>query len=232
VRPDHEWQRWDVEGVAEQIDAFWETSAFEAAHRAALGDFCARYLTSREVRVLEVGCGTGRICEQLVPRLLPESGYAGIDVSERMLVIARRRLPGVSFRRGDGYAIDAADGAVDYTLAFAVLGHLPEVGPFLRELGRVARRGVLFTVWPATETEGVVDGRELVGSTEFLHRRYPTSWLVAQLASALPHLCLDLEIERLHKVWAYAVLRRDGAPEVSAPRLIVSGPGTSGGASP
>jgi SAM-dependent methyltransferase len=229
---DGEWQRWDVEGVAEQIDARWQASAFEAAHLAALGDFCARYLTSRDVQVLEVGCGTGRIYEQLVPRLLPESGYAGIDVSERMLAIARRRLPRARFRRGDGYAIEATDGAVDYVLAFAVVGHLPAVGPFLRELGRVARRGFLFTVWPATEAEGWVDGRESVGQTEFLRRRYPSSWLVAELAAALPHLSLDLEIAILNGVWAYAVLRRDGAPGVSAPRLIASGPGTSGDACP
>jgi hypothetical protein len=44
----------------------------------------------------------------------------------------------------------------------AIARRRPAVGPFFRELGRVARRGFLFTVWPATEDEGVVKGRETV----------------------------------------------------------------------
>jgi SAM-dependent methyltransferase len=224
--PDSDWQRWDVEGIAERIDAHWQASAFETAHRAALGDLCARYLTSRELRVLEVGCGTGRIYQQLVPRLLPASGYTGVDVSERMLAIARRRFPGASFHHGDGCALEMTDGAVDYALAFEVAGHLPEVRPLLRELGRVSGHGFLFTAWPATEEEGVVDGREHIGQAEFLHRRYPPSWLVAEIAAALPGMALELEIAILHPGnWAWVVRRREGPPGVSAPRLLSQLPG-------
>jgi SAM-dependent methyltransferase len=224
--PGSDGQPWDVEGVAERIDGYWQASAFETAHRAALGDLCARYLTSRELQVLEVGCGTGRIYQQLVPRLLPESGYTGVDLSERMLAIARRRFPGGSFRHGDGRALDMADDAVDYALAFEVVGHLPEVRPLLRELGRVSRRGFLFTAWPATLQEGVVDGRERIGQTEFLHRRYPPSWLMAEIAAALPGMALALEIVILcSENWAGVVQRREGPPGVSAPRLLSRLPG-------
>jgi SAM-dependent methyltransferase len=47
--------------------------------------------------VVELGCGTG-ISSEILVRL----GYAvlGIDLSEDMLTIARRRAPGAEFRRG------------------------------------------------------------------------------------------------------------------------------------
>jgi SAM-dependent methyltransferase len=219
--PRREWEQWDAPGVAERIEEHWRTSAFEAAHVAALGNLCARYLTSRDLRVLEVGCGTGRIYEQLVPRLLEESGYAGFDVSERMLALARQRFPNGSFRYGDGLALDVADGAVDYALAFEVAGHLPELRPLLSELGRVARRGFLLTVWPADEEEGVIDDRERIGQSEFLHRRYPASRVVADIAAAMPGRGLEIEIAILHsETWAYVVQRREGPPGVSAPRLV------------
>ena len=49
-------------------------------------------------RVLEVGCGTGNLTRELV-RL----GYevVGVDVSEGMLAVARRKVPGVRFVRAD-----------------------------------------------------------------------------------------------------------------------------------
>jgi SAM-dependent methyltransferase len=213
--------QWDAEGVAEQIDALWRASAFEAAHVAALGDLCARYILDRDAQVLEVGCGTGRIHEQLVPRLLPAAGYTGVDLSREMLAIARRRFPGARFQHGDGCALDLADGAVDYALAFEVAGHLPALRPLLRELGRVSRRAFLFTVWPSAEEEGIVDSEESIGPVRFLHRRYPTSWLVAEVAAALPEAALALEIAVLHsETWAYVLRRRLGPPGVSAPRLV------------
>ena len=49
-------------------------------------------------RILEVGCGTGNLTRELV-RL----GYevVGVDVSEGMLEVARRKVPGVRFVRAD-----------------------------------------------------------------------------------------------------------------------------------
>jgi len=197
---------WDAPGVAERIDGLWRQSAFEAAHVAALGDLCARCLASRAARVLEVGCGTGRIYEQLVPRVLEESGYLGIDSSERMLALARQRFPRGTFRHGDGLALDVAAQAFDYALAFEVAGHLPEIGPLLAELGRVSRRGILFTVWPAAEEEGVVDEHERIGQTEFLHRRYPVSRVREEIAGAVPGKTFDVEVVPLHAAtWAFVV---------------------------
>ncbi len=215
--PGSERSPWDVEGVAERIDAYWRESRLEAAHVAELGELCARYLTSRRLRVLEVGCGSGRIYRQLVPRLLGDRGYTGVDLSVRMLAIARRRWPAARFVLADGRALGAADDAVDYTLAFEVIGHLPEIGRVLRELGRVGRRGFIFTAWRAGEHEAVADGCERIGATEFLHRRYSASSLTAEIAAAVPGMALELEITALGAgSLAYVVHKSDGPPGVIA----------------
>jgi SAM-dependent methyltransferase len=213
--PPSEPSPWDVAGVAERIEEYWRSSPVEHAHVAALGDLCARYLTSRDLEIVEVGCGTGRIYEQIVPRLLPERGYTGIDLSARMLGLAHRRWPAGRFVRSDGCELALADDAVDYALAFEVVGHLPDVGRLLAELGRVARSGFLLTAWPATEEEGIADTHEHIGASVFLHRRFPPSRLVARIAAALPGLALEIEIAAVDSAtWAYIVHRRAGPPGV------------------
>ena len=207
-----DWERWDGEGVAETIESCWTGSAFERAHRERLAALCAPYLAGPGLEVLEVGCGTGLIYEQLVPRLIPNERYTGVDVSESMLAIGRRKFPGARFLSGDGFSLRFGDGAFDVTLAFEVLGHLPEIGPFLRELVRVSRRTAIFTVWPAVD--GVVEGEERIEGARFLHRRYSHAWLCEQIERVLPgvpDVALEMEVGILSaEIWAYVLHRRPG----------------------
>ncbi|NPB03169.1 MAG: class I SAM-dependent methyltransferase [Thermotogae bacterium] len=52
----------------------------------------------RVKRILEIGCGTGNLTKHLIAM-----GYevVGVDLSEGMLEIARKKLPGVEFIQGD-----------------------------------------------------------------------------------------------------------------------------------
>ncbi|GGK49449.1 SAM-dependent methyltransferase [Planomonospora parontospora subsp. parontospora] len=54
-------------------------------------------------RVLDAGCGTGRVAIRLA-----ELGYAcaGVDLDESMLAVARSRAPGLTWVRGDLSALD------------------------------------------------------------------------------------------------------------------------------
>lgn len=216
---DPTWQLWDQPGVAETIESLWQGSLYESVHRDVLADLCSLYISSPDLDVLEVGCGTGRIYERLVPRLVDNARYTGVDVSERMLEIARERFPQARFLAGDGYRLQFADGAFDVVLAFEVLGHLPEIGPFLRELVRTARRAAIFTIWPAAD--GVVDDREEIHGASFLRRRYSHAYVLQQLADALPGVPLDLEAGILHAdTWAYVVRRCEGSGGLALTRLF------------
>jgi SAM-dependent methyltransferase len=214
-----DWQLWDVQGVAEAIESYWAESPAEKAHRDLLAALCARYLPAPDLDVLEVGCGTGRIYERLVPRLVANERYTGVDVSERMLAIGRVKFPRTRFLKGDGYGLEFADGAFDVSLAFEVVGHLPEIGPFLRELMRVARRTAVFTVWSAAE--GIVESQEEILGARFLHRQYSHDYLVAQIREHLPDAALDLEVGILGAgCWAYALRRRQEGPGLAFTRLF------------
>lgn len=217
-----DWQLWDREGVAEAIESYWAESAAEKAHRDLLAALCARYLPAPDLDVLEVGCGTGRIYERLVPRLVANERYTGVDVSERMLAIGRERFPRARFLAGDGYGLEFADGAFDVALAFEVVGHLPEIGPFLRELARVARRTAVFTVWPAGDEDGgIVESREEILGARFLHRQYSHGYLLRQIREHLADAALDLEVGILGAgCWAYALRRREGSRGLAFTRLF------------
>ncbi|MEA2604228.1 MAG: hypothetical protein QOF89_5220 [Acidobacteriota bacterium] len=213
------WERWDGDGVAETIESYWLQSSYEKIHRDMLADLCALYLPTPDLDVLEVGCGTGLIYERLVPRLLSNERYTGVDVSESMLAIGRRKFPAARFLAGDGYGLRFADGAFDVVLCFEVLGHLPEIGTLLRELVRVSRRTVVFTVWPAPD--GVVETGETVRGESFLHRQYSHAYLYEQIQRALPDVALEMEVGVLSaQCWAYVLHRRPGPGGLAFTRLF------------
>jgi SAM-dependent methyltransferase len=59
----------------------------------------------RFCRVLEIGCGVGRMTRVLPAR---SARVVGLDVSDRMLEIARQQNPGISYvewRLGDGSSL-------------------------------------------------------------------------------------------------------------------------------
>lgn len=112
--------------------------AESALDRALLETF------AREVRgkgpVLEAGCGAGRMTAHLAGLGLEISG---VDLSPRMVGVARRTYPGLRFEVGSLTALDVADGALAGVLAWYSLIHLPpaELPAALAELARVLAPG-------------------------------------------------------------------------------------------
>jgi ubiquinone/menaquinone biosynthesis C-methylase UbiE len=96
---------------------------------------------------LDVGCGTGALAQRLLMR-----GYAmtGIDPSEGMLEILRRRCPAVRAIRGSGTDLPFADDSFALVLTVATLHHIAEAGAVRRtlsEMVRVSRPGGRILIW-------------------------------------------------------------------------------------
>jgi ubiquinone/menaquinone biosynthesis C-methylase UbiE len=216
---ERDWENWNGDGVAEAIETYWRRSPHEHAHREVLAALSAPYLRAPDQDVLEVGCGTGLVYERLVPRLIANERYTGVDVSERMLAIGRQAFPQARLLAGDGYGLRFGDGAFDVVLCFEVLGHLPEIGKLLREMMRVARKTVVFTIWPAVE--GVVETTETVRGERFLHRQYSHAYLYQQILDSLPDVALEMEVGVLREgCWAYVLHRRPGPDRLAFTRLF------------
>lgn len=97
-------------------------------------------------RVLELGCGVGRIGRELADRC---ALWYGVDVSEAMLKVAAERLAHVPHKSLSVLRRTAlpmlADGALDAVYSVAVLCHMDKEDLFLyvREVERVLRPGGL-----------------------------------------------------------------------------------------
>ena len=97
--------------------------------------------------VLDVGCGIGRVAARLAPLV---GRVQGIDISEGMIVAARRRcagLPNVRFAVCDGVELSmCGDHSVDVVLAVDTFPYVVEAGEasaalHFREAHRVLRDG-------------------------------------------------------------------------------------------
>ncbi len=90
-----------------------------------------RFLIPGGASVLEIGCGTGDLLRALRPRR-----GLGIDLSPRMVEIARNKYPDLEFAVGDVEAL-AIDEKFDYVLLSDLVGHLDDVWLAFRNLHRV-----------------------------------------------------------------------------------------------
>ncbi len=98
-------------------------------------------------RVLEVGCGTGQLAEDVSCE-----GYEvfGIDHSRGMLRQLGRRSRAIPPVLGDGTALPFGDGVFDLTYCVAVMHHVADEGAVRRTLGEMARvtcKGGQVLVW-------------------------------------------------------------------------------------
>lgn len=132
--------------------------AFDAS-RASPWPFVSEWLAGLGpvgTPLLDVGCGNGRHLAQAANRGL---WGVGVDLSPRLLGLARRRVPeGTGLVVGDGRALPVADNVAAAVMAIAMLHHVPEAEgrmAVVRELRRVALPGapVLVSVWALDDPE-------------------------------------------------------------------------------
>lgn len=124
------------------------------SERRALDALVERAAFERAGAVLELGCGTGRLAARLLAERLPAGArYLGLDVSPRMVALARAAVAPWGDRarveRTDGSMdLPADDGAFDRFVGAYVLDLLsPEdAGRLLDEAHRVLRPGGLLAL--------------------------------------------------------------------------------------
>jgi ubiquinone/menaquinone biosynthesis C-methylase UbiE len=95
--------------------------------------------------LLDVGCGTGRCARTLKRAGLPLT-IVGIEPVKALRDIARQHgLHDTEIRDGDALALPFDDGSFDIVSAFGILHHIKDHRRAVREMCRVARRGVFIS---------------------------------------------------------------------------------------
>jgi ubiquinone/menaquinone biosynthesis C-methylase UbiE len=85
-------------------------------------------------RVLDLGCGAGRVARHLADRF----DVTGVDISEEQLRLARANAPGASFRHCDFTRLELPEGSFDAVTALYSFVHAPRE-EHAALLGRIAR---------------------------------------------------------------------------------------------
>ena len=102
-------------------------------------------------RVLDVGCGSGRVAEEVLEH--GAGAYVGVDFSEPMLDLSRERLARfdvpVDLVLGDFRHVEL-DGTFEVVLGLGLFDYLPDAEPFLRRMREVcAENGTVVASFPA-----------------------------------------------------------------------------------
>lgn len=97
-------------------------------------------------RVLDVACGTGNAA---LAAVAAGAVVTGVDLTPRLLEVARERVPQATFLEGDGAALPIDDDATDATISVFGVIFVGDPVAAVAELARVTRPGgrIVVTSW-------------------------------------------------------------------------------------
>jgi 2-polyprenyl-3-methyl-5-hydroxy-6-metoxy-1,4-benzoquinol methylase len=99
-----------------------------------------RWLTELQVqnaRLVDLGCGTGWLCEKLTAF----GTVTGADLADEVIDRARNRVPQVNFVAGDIMTLDLGDDSFDVVIALEVLAHVGDQAAFIRKVAHLLKPG-------------------------------------------------------------------------------------------
>jgi SAM-dependent methyltransferase len=137
------------------------TLDFRASGEAILAELVRYGGLKPQDRVLDIGCGNGRLARPLAAFLEADARYLGFDLAKGAIERCRRRYGGDSrfsfhqadlanseYNRGgaqaqEAFVFPAADASIDFALAVSVLPHMgiEPIAQYARELKRVLAAG-------------------------------------------------------------------------------------------
>lgn len=171
-----EWTRWQDEAATETsaAAAVWSEPDWEQGQAECLAQIIIGIDPALGGgTVLDLGCGVGRLINPLA-RLtdVPES-WVGVDISARMLDLARRDAPpNVTFRLGDGRSLPL-DEPLDAAYCVLMFQHIPTdaAASYVRQVARLLRPGGRFTF---QFVDGPVSGGD--GYSWAIHDQDAVAW--------------------------------------------------------
>ncbi|NBD38232.1 MAG: methyltransferase domain-containing protein [Verrucomicrobia bacterium] len=118
-------------------------------------------------KVLEPGCGTGRLTEILARRVGPEGRVIATEISGTMLRLARNRLTKwstLSFHQGPAETMPLAGASLDHVVCHQVLPHFDDLPAAIENLSHGLRPCGTFVVSHLQPASWINDVHRKAGS--------------------------------------------------------------------
>ncbi len=98
---------------------------------------------SQKRELLDIGCGTGELLKELEHKNKDHNlTLKGIDLSAKMIAIARKKLPpSIQLAQQNVVALQEKDNTYDYVISTEAFHHYPNQQKALQEIARVAKPG-------------------------------------------------------------------------------------------
>jgi arsenite methyltransferase len=133
--------------TAKQVESTYQTPDIVEQRRATR----ALLALKDSEHVLDIGSGPGFLAAEMAAEVGPEGRVVGLDPSESMLTLGRRRDAPVEFVEGDALALPFADESFEAAVATQVYEYVADMPTALAEARRVLRAGgrllILDTDW-------------------------------------------------------------------------------------
>ena len=197
--------------VAGSDEQFVRQAAWTRAVRSQL---YRRVNLLRARRVLDVGCGSGVVTEELAARTRGQ--VIAIDVDAAMIAAARARGGRAVYQEGDACRLPFPDGHFDVVVCHFLLMWVDDPARAVCEMARVTRPGGAVLVCGEPDYGGRVDWPDLpIGQWQAaaLQRRGADPFIGRKLRALLQQAGLDVDVGIIPSLWDTAALRENFAAE-------------------
>lgn len=96
----------------------------------------------QDLDILDVGCGSGWLCQQLVPF----GSVTGTDLSDEVLSRAMVNFPQVKFMAGNFFDLEFPQDGFDFVISLEVLAHVDDQDEFVKKIAKLLRPGSYFAI--------------------------------------------------------------------------------------
>jgi ubiquinone/menaquinone biosynthesis C-methylase UbiE len=182
------------DAIADKWDG-WE-NLNELSQKLAMG-FEAMGVNPDET-VLDVGCGTGNLTSALLARLSPTGRVIAVDISPRMIEVARHKVRDerVAWNTVDASRLPLSAEHCHRVFCFSVWPHFEDTGAAAIEFRRVLKPGGQLHIWhliPRARVNEIHTTASSVVSQDHLPPAEETAALLSRLGFEIVSLADDAE---------------------------------------
>ncbi len=135
-------------GFFSRISRSWDEQHATPEEQERLRLFSGHFRLQAGERVLDAGCGSGRLIPVICQQIGPGGSLVELDFAPDMLELARQKAGGspVEFVLGNAQALPFSDRDFDKVIALALLPHLDDKAAALGEFHRVLKPGGMLII--------------------------------------------------------------------------------------